>query len=232
VPLEIFFSNDKLVQMLNDQKCSFNKSGLNFDKFAASSSHDASTSRTVFVKPKISETHVVYLDNGKNVIVHDHVKVESKISVKEHYKFRFIPTCFHCGIIGHTRPYCLQIRSQRPWTKKNDPNKGKLGTKPFMPKYAPRQRRQSSQRSVSNCHHCGKIVHTQSSYFKMKPHEHKYDSSYSRKRYERLCNMIRDVLTRLDRLDKIHNIAPRFKKAWVRKVDTIHPLRGSGSGST
>jgi len=44
--------------------------------------------------------------------------------------------------------------------------------------------------------------------------------------------MMRDVLTRLDRLDKGHNTAPKVKKAWVRKVDTIHPMRGSGSGLT
>jgi hypothetical protein len=32
-----FFSNDELVQMLNDQKCSSDKSSLGFDKSAASS---------------------------------------------------------------------------------------------------------------------------------------------------------------------------------------------------
>jgi hypothetical protein len=40
------------------------------------------------------------------------------------------------------------------------------------------------------------------------------------------------VLTRLDELDMSHKIAPSGKKAWVRKVDTIQPLRGSGSGLT
>jgi hypothetical protein len=38
------------------------------------------------------------------------------------------------------------------------------------------------------------------------------------------------VLTMLDKLDKGHNTAPRVKKAWVRKVDIIHPLRGRGGG--
>jgi hypothetical protein len=76
-------SNDKLVQMLNDQKYSSDKYGLGFDKFPASSSHDVSTSRNVFVKPEISEPHVACLDKGKSVIVHDHVIVESKIPVKK-----------------------------------------------------------------------------------------------------------------------------------------------------
>jgi hypothetical protein len=44
--------------------------------------------------------------------------------------------------------------------------------------------------------------------------------------------MMRDVLTRLDRLNKGHNPAPRIKKAWIRKEDTIHPLKGNGSGLT
>jgi hypothetical protein len=40
------------------------------------------------------------------------------------------------------------------------------------------------------------------------------------------------VLTRLKELDKSHKTTPSGKKAWVRKVNTIHPLRGSGSGLT
>jgi hypothetical protein len=92
--------NDKLVQILNDQKCYYDKSGLGFDKSVASSSHVAPSSRTVFVKPKIFEPHVACLDKCTNVIVHEHFKVESEITVKKQSKF--IPTCFHCGIIGHT----------------------------------------------------------------------------------------------------------------------------------
>jgi hypothetical protein len=44
--------------------------------------------------------------------------------------------------------------------------------------------------------------------------------------------MIMVVLTRLDKLDKSYKTAPSVKKVWVRKVDTIQPLRGSGSGLT
>jgi hypothetical protein len=101
-----------------------------------------------------------------------------------------------------------------------------------MSKYAPSHRRQHSRRFVSTCHQHGKIGHTRPNYFKLKPRQHKYDSSYSRKSYEGLCNIMRDVLTRLDKLDKSHNTAPSVKMAWVRKVDTIYPLKGSGSGLT
>jgi hypothetical protein len=65
-----------------------------------------------------------------------------------------------------------------------------------------------------------------------KSHEYKHDSSYSRKSCEGLFYMMMDILTRLDKLDKGHNTTLSVKKAWVRKDDTIHPLRGSGSRFT
>jgi hypothetical protein len=76
---------------------------LAFDKFPASSSHVASTSRTMFVKSGISDnkSHVDCVDKGKRVSLHDRVNVESKIPVKKKSKSRFIPTIYHCGIIGH-----------------------------------------------------------------------------------------------------------------------------------
>jgi hypothetical protein len=110
-----------------------------------SSSHVASTSKTVFVEPEISETHVGCLNKGKNVMVHEHVKTESKIHVKKQSKFKFIPTCFHYGIIGHTRPYCHQIHSQKLWTKKHDPKKVKTGKNSSMPKYVPRKKKKKKK---------------------------------------------------------------------------------------
>jgi homoserine kinase len=69
--------------MLSDKKCSYDKTGVGFDKFAASSSYVTSTSRTMFVKLRISDnqSHVDCVDKGKNVSLHDHVKVKSKIPV-------------------------------------------------------------------------------------------------------------------------------------------------------
>jgi hypothetical protein len=124
------------------------------------------------------------------------------------------------------------LKSQRPWNKKDAPKKEKDVVEYSISKYVPPYRRQPSQRFIPTCHHCGKIGHILSNCFNLKPCEHKYDSSYSRKSYERLCNMMMVVLTRLDELDMSHKIAPSGKKAWVRKVDTIQPLRGSGSGLT
>jgi hypothetical protein len=41
--------------------------------------------------------------------------------------------------------------------------------------------------------------------------------------------MLRGVITQINDVDKSHTYVPKMKKAWVRKVDTIHPLRGSGN---
>jgi hypothetical protein len=40
-----------------------------------------------------------------------------------HKNFNSIPTCHHCGVSGHIRPNCFQIRSQKPWDKQHVPRK-------------------------------------------------------------------------------------------------------------
>jgi hypothetical protein len=87
-----------------------------------------------------------------------------------------------------------------------------------MSKYVPPHRRQHSQRFVPTCHHCGRIGHTWPNCFELKPHKHNNDNLYLRNNYEGLCNMMIVVLTRLDKLDKSHNITPSVKKAWVGRL--------------
>lgn len=113
----------------------------------------------MLVKPEISEPHVACLDKGKNVIVYEHVKIESEILVKNQSKSKFIRICFYCSIIGHTRPYCLQIRSQDLGLRIMILRKVKLVQNPPCLNYVPPYRRQHSQRFVHTCHHCGKIDH-------------------------------------------------------------------------
>jgi hypothetical protein len=124
------------------------------------------------------------------------------------------------------------LKSQRPWNKKDSPKKEKDVVESSISKYVPPRRRQPSQRFVSTCHHYGKISHIQSSCFKLKLREHKNDTLYLRNIYEGLCTMMRVVLTKLDKMDKSHKTAPSFKKVWLKKVDIIHPLRGSGCSFT
>jgi hypothetical protein len=40
--------------------------------------------------------------------------------------------------------------------------------------------------------------------------------------------MMKSVLVRLDELDKAPNHDQKVNKVWVRKDETIHPLRGNG----
>jgi hypothetical protein len=48
-------------------------------------------------------------------IVHEHVKPEFGIPVKKQSKSKFIPTCFHYGIICYTLLVCDWLHSD--WTK-------------------------------------------------------------------------------------------------------------------
>jgi hypothetical protein len=56
----------------------------------------------------------------------------------------------------------------------------------------------------------------------MKPHKPKKNQTN-----ERLINMMKNVLVRLINWDMAHTLASQVEKVWVRKDETIHPLRGS-----
>jgi hypothetical protein len=125
---------------------------------------------------------------------------------------RFVPTCHHCGVIGHIRLHYPQICSQKPRIKKQEPKKGKSGTGPSKIHHAPRQQRQYPQRFVPTCCHCGKTGHNKSDCFKLKPHKLRNNLLY-----EGLLSIIKNVLSILDKLDMVHNPVPRVKKVWVKK---------------
>jgi glycine cleavage system protein P-like pyridoxal-binding family len=46
--------------------------------------------------------------------------------------------------------------------------------------------------------------------------------------YEGLVYMMKNVLVSLDKLDMAYNSTSQEKKVWIRKDETIHPLRGNG----
>jgi hypothetical protein len=64
-----------------------------------SSSHAMPIHRTMFVKPYMSTRYTSSKNRGK--------------------RYKSIPTCHYCGIIGHIHPNCFQLRSQKPWDKKH-----------------------------------------------------------------------------------------------------------------
>jgi hypothetical protein len=45
--------------------------------------------------------------------------------------------------------------------------------------------------------------------------------------YEGLVYMMKNVLVSLDKLDMAYNPTSQVKKVWVRKDETIHPLKRS-----
>jgi hypothetical protein len=86
-------------------------SGLSIDS-VASVSHVMPAHRTMFIKPSMSHNHTQSTCGDKGA------------SFKN---FNTIPTCHHCGIRGHIRPNCFQIRYQKPWDKLHVPREGKPG---------------------------------------------------------------------------------------------------------
>jgi hypothetical protein len=82
-------------------------SKLSVDK-VTTISHDMSVYRTMFIEPIMSHNHTQSIcgDKGAN---------------------QSIPICHHCGVTGHIRPNCFQIRSQKPWNKTLVPRKDEPG---------------------------------------------------------------------------------------------------------
>ncbi|XP_059428598.1 uncharacterized protein LOC132162380 [Corylus avellana] len=121
------FSSVKLDKMLHDQKSSNDRSGLGFEKFVSSKSNAASTSKIMFFKPKMKEVDTKSDCLPKDVSLDKKRKVQFKIPQKKVSESKFIPTCHYCGIIGHTRPNCFQLRVTYPWSTQNAPRKDEPG---------------------------------------------------------------------------------------------------------
>jgi hypothetical protein len=64
-----------------------------------------------------------------------------------------------CGMVGHIRPNCGQLKFLRTWNKKNALKKEKDVEEHSKTKYVPPHRRQPTQKFVPICHHCGLIGH-------------------------------------------------------------------------
>lgn len=150
--------------MLNGQKHNPDKPSLGFDKFGTSTSHASNSDRkTLFVKHvKVEDVkaNVAFLKE-KNSCLNDCVKSKSKASSRKQISTKFVHTCHHCRIVGHIKPNCLELKSQRPWNKKDAPKKenGVVESCVSKPKsrFVPIPRKQSSQKFVLTCHHCGKV---------------------------------------------------------------------------
>jgi hypothetical protein len=88
-------TDEKLTRMLSIQKSPHDKSGLGY---VAPSSNIPLSSKTVFVKPTVSEPPPTVQDKGKDKINGD---VPGN---QEPHSTRRPAICHHCGLSGHVRP--------------------------------------------------------------------------------------------------------------------------------
>jgi hypothetical protein len=100
------------------------------------------------------------------------------------------------------------------------------------PKPAHMSSNKPSQRFIPTCHHYGKIGHIRPKCFQLNNHESRRDYFCSRDSHDELYNMLKGVITQLNDLSKSRTCVPKMKKVWVKKIDTVHPLRESGIGLT
>jgi hypothetical protein len=61
-----------------------------------------------------------------------------------------------------------------------------------------------------------------------KPNASEWNKSKKKQTNEGLVNMMKSVLVRLINLDMAHTPTSQVEKVWVRKNETIHPLRERG----
>jgi hypothetical protein len=107
--------------MLSIQKSPTDKTGLGC---VASSSDAPSSSKTVFVKPIVSEPPPTVEDKGKDK-VNDDVP-----GTQEPHSIRRPPICHHCGLSGHVRPQCSLLKAQKAKAKNEVPRQPHRGTRP------------------------------------------------------------------------------------------------------
>jgi hypothetical protein len=68
----------------------------------------------------------------------------------------------------------------------------------------------------------GKSEKNKSRRYKRKPQK-----TISYHDYEGFLSLMQGMLRRMDNMGKTCKLLPRVKQVWVRKDETIHPLRGS-----
>jgi hypothetical protein len=108
--------------MLSIQKSPTDKTGLGY---VAPPSDAPSSSKTVFVKPTVSEPPPTVEDKGKD-------KVNGDVpGTQEPHSIRRSPICHHCSLSGHVRPLCSLLKAQKANAKKEVPKQDHYGTRPM-----------------------------------------------------------------------------------------------------
>ncbi|KAK2454205.1 gag-protease polyprotein [Trifolium repens] len=90
-----------LDNILSQQRYSNDKSGLGYSKFDI-----PTTSKIIFVKT-IDQSNKEKVNKAQKVNHHLKKRLSKKKSYVPRYRSNFVPTCFYCGISGHTPNACM-----------------------------------------------------------------------------------------------------------------------------
>jgi hypothetical protein len=104
-------SSDNLENMFFVLKHVSNKPRMIIDNLGASNLHASNFEiKSLFVKHvEVEEVNatIVCLDKGKTSFMNNCLKPKSKAQLGKQTQTKSVPTCHHCGIVGHIRPnYC------------------------------------------------------------------------------------------------------------------------------
>ncbi|KAK2353731.1 gag-protease polyprotein [Trifolium repens] len=116
-----------LDNILRQQRRSNDKSGLGYSKF-----DKLSTSKTIFVKA-IDQSNKEKVNKAQKVNHRPKKRLPKKKSYVPRYRSNFVPTCFYCGISGHTPNACYVRNFSVPsghyvWVKKGTNYEGPKAT--------------------------------------------------------------------------------------------------------
>jgi hypothetical protein len=82
-------------------------------------------SRNDFIEKTSSDKYVPphkrYISQrGKGLVICENADLKFTEPFKKHFSKRSQPTCYYCGVSGHNRPHCPQIRHQQPRIRKTE----------------------------------------------------------------------------------------------------------------
>jgi ribosomal protein L34E len=149
---------------------------------------------------------------GKGNVICKNANHNFAKNTKKHSNKRSLPTCHHCGITGHIRFKCPQLQKLKVQRKLQ--TRATSGTLPPTALQAP-----PHQQQFVPVYQSGKSKKYKSRSYKRKPQK---PSSYHD--YEGFLSQMQGM----DNMGKTCKLPLRVKQVWVKRDETIHPLRGSG----
>jgi hypothetical protein len=153
---------------------------------------------------------------GKGNVICKNANHNFAENVKKHSNKRSLPTCHHYSITGHIGSKCPQLQKLK--VQRKLPTRATSSTLPPTALQASLHQQQSVPAYQS-----GKSKKNKPRIYKRKPQ--KPTSNHG---YEELLSLMQDMLRSMANMDMTHKPSPRVKQVWVKKDETIHPLRGRG----